>query len=76
MESINEKNEELAKQVNYQYSSNVAKEEFGEWSEELTERADNLHYKGDKESETPEEKEKRLKEMDDIVKEDIKHAKR
>lgn len=77
MEKINENDERLAKQVNYQYSGTPAKEEFSEWSEELEERADNPYHKGEKKNEGSEaERKKKLEEMDEIVKEDIKNAKR
>lgn len=74
MRKINENNERLAKQVNYQYSSDTAKEEFSGFSDDLKAKADNPYHKETPESEA--EKEKKLKEMDDIVKEDIKNTKR
>lgn len=77
MEKINQNDERLAKEVNYEYSGTPAKEEFSEWSEEVEERADNPYHKGEKKhSESEAEREKKLKEMDEIVKEDIKNAKR
>lgn len=77
MEKINQNDERLAQEVNYEYSGTPAKEEFSEWGEEVEERADNPHYEGDKKhSESEAEKKKRLKEMGEIVKEDIKNTKR
>lgn len=77
MEKINQNDERLAKEVNYEYSGTPAKEEFSEWSEEIEERTDNPYKEGDqKHSKNEAERKKKLKEMDEIVKEDIKNAKR
>ncbi len=46
-----------------------AKNKFGEWSEEVSERTD-LGYK-DTKVKSEEEREKRIKEMDEIIKEDL-----
>lgn len=77
MEKINQNDERLAKEVNYEYSGTPAKEEFSEWSEEIEERTDNPYKEEDqKHSKNEAERKKKLKEMDEIVKEDIKNAKR
>lgn len=49
-----------------------AKNQFGEWSEELASRTDDAYSELDKKSHmSKKEREKRLKEMDEVVKEDL-----
>lgn len=55
---------------NIEPNGRPASNQFGEWSEEVSDRTDNV-YK-DKKHLTKEEREKRLKEMDEVVKEDLK----
>lgn len=47
-----------------------AKNKFGEWSEELSSRTD-LGYK-DAKVKSAKERKKRIKEMDEVIKEDLK----
>lgn len=47
-----------------------AKDKFGEWSESVSEHT-HLGYKDKKEKLSEEERKKRLKEMEDIVKKDL-----
>ena len=54
---------------NIEPNGRPASNQLGEWSEEVSSRADNV-YK-DKKHLTKKEREKRLKEMDEVVKEDL-----
>lgn len=56
---------------NIEPDGHPAKEMFNDWSDEMTERADNVWHKNDNSKMTPEEREKRLKEMNEVVKEDL-----
>ncbi|WP_300703516.1 hypothetical protein [Bacteroides sp.] len=47
-----------------------AKDEFEEWSEDVSERTD-LGYKDNQKPMSDEEREKRIKEMDEIIKKDL-----
>lgn len=73
MAKIIERNVPIAEE-NETLSGQPAKNMFEDWSEDMTDRADNVFH-DDNAPMSEEEREKRLKEMDKIVKEDIKHAK-
>ena len=73
MAKIIERNVPIAEE-NETLSGQPAKNMFEDWSEDMTDRADNVFH-DDNASMSEAEREKRLKEMDKIVKEDIKHTK-
>ena len=73
MAKIIERNVPIAEE-NETLSGQPAKNRFEEWSEDMTDRADNVFH-DDNAPMSEAEREKRLKEMDKIVKEDIKHTK-
>lgn len=73
MAKIIERNVPIAEE-NETLSGQPAKNMFEDWSEDMTDKADNVFH-DDNAPMSEEEREKRLKEMDKIVKEDIKHAK-
>lgn len=73
MTKIIERNVPIAEE-NETLSGQPAKNMFEDWSEDMTDRADNVFH-DDNAPMSEAEREKRLKEMDKIVKEDIKHAK-
>ena len=73
MAKIIERNVPIAEE-NETLSGQPAKNMFEDWSEDMTDRDDNVFH-DDNAPMSEAEREKRLKEMDKIVKEDIKHAK-
>ena len=73
MAKIIERNVPIAEE-NETLSGQPAKNMFEDWSEDMTDRADNVFH-DDNAAMSEAEREKRLKEMDKIVKEDIKHTK-
>lgn len=73
MAKIIERNVPIAEE-NETLSGQPAKNMFEDWSEDMTDRADNVFH-DDNAPMSEAEREKRPKEMDKIVKEDIKHTK-
>ena len=73
MAKIIERNVPIAEE-NETLSGQPAKNMFEDWSEDMTDRAHNVFH-DDNAPMSEAEREKRLKEMDKIVKEDIKHTK-
>ncbi len=74
MTKIIERNVPIAEE-NETLSGQPAKNMFEDWSEEMSERADNPYHSRSDEPQTELEREKRLREMDEIVKEDIENTK-
>ena len=54
---------------NIEPNGRPAKNEFEEWSTEVTDRADNV-FKGDTKDGPIKDREKRIKEMDEVIKKD------
>lgn len=74
MAKIIERNVPIAEE-NETLSGQPATNMFEDWSEEMTDRADNPYHDKDDPAQNEREREKRLKEMDEIVKEDIENTK-
>lgn len=74
MAKIIERNVPIAEE-NETLSGQPATNMFEDWSEEMTDRADNPYHAKDDPAQNEREREKRLKEMDEIVKEDIENTK-
>ena len=55
---------------NIEPNGRPAKNEFEEWSTEVTDRADNV-FKGDTKDSPIKDREKRIKEMDEVIKKDL-----
>ena len=55
---------------NIEPNGRPAKNEFEEWSTEVTDRADNV-FKGDTKDGPIKDREKRIKEMDEVIKKDL-----
>lgn len=73
MAKVIERNVPIAEE-NVTLSGQPATNMFEDWSEEVTDKTeDPYHGKGDK-PQNEEDRKKRLKEMDEIVKEDIEDA--
>ena len=62
----NKKREDMDDMINRR----PAKNEFEEWSTEVTDRADNV-FKGDTKDGPIKDREKRIKEMDEVIKKDL-----
>ena len=57
---------------NIEPNGRPAKNEFEEWSTEVTDRADNV-FKGDTKDSPIKDREKRIKEMDEVIKKDLEY---
>lgn len=55
---------------NIEPNGRPVKNEFEEWSTEVTDRADNV-FKGDTKDGPIKDREKRIKEMDEVIKKDL-----
>ena len=64
----NKKREDMDDMINGH--GRPAKNEFEEWSTEVTDRADNV-FKGDTKDGPIKDREKRIKEMDEVIKKDL-----
>lgn len=74
MAKIIERNVPIAEE-NETLSGQPATNMFEDWSEEMTDRADNPYHEKCDLPQSEVDRQKRLKEMDEIVKEDIENTK-
>lgn len=69
MDDMINRHDSIAKE-NIEPNGRPATNEFEEWSDEVSDRADNV-FKKDKKEGPVKDREKRIKEMDEVIKKDL-----